>query len=100
MDDKSCANWAKINADLKKRKADILKAYEEKRMADRKADQERWKAERKAYEEKIMAEQKADQKTREAERKAYEEKGMTERKVTKKKERLKGKPTKMTCRKL
>jgi hypothetical protein len=43
------ANWAKLDGDLKKRKADMLKAYEEK-MAERKADQER----REAY--KMMAE--------------------------------------------
>jgi hypothetical protein len=35
--DKSRANWAKLDADLKKRKADILKAYKEKRIAERKA---------------------------------------------------------------
>jgi hypothetical protein len=68
MDDKSRATWAKLDADLKKRKADILKAYEEKRMADRKAGQER----REAY-EKMMAERKADQERRKAERKVYEE---------------------------
>jgi hypothetical protein len=34
MDEKSRTNWAKLDAELKKRKADILKAYEEKRMAD------------------------------------------------------------------
>jgi hypothetical protein len=41
MDEKSRANWAKLDADLKERKADILKAYEEEGMAYRKADQER-----------------------------------------------------------
>jgi hypothetical protein len=93
MDDKSHTNWAKSDADLKKRKADILKAYEEKRMADRKADQERretyekmmaeWKAdqERRETYEKMMAEWKADQERWEAERKAYEEKRMADRKA-------------------
>jgi hypothetical protein len=74
MDDKSRANWAKLDADLKKRKADILRAYEEKRMADRKADQER----REAY-EMMMAERKANRGRRKAERKAYEEDGRAKR---------------------
>jgi hypothetical protein len=98
IDDKSRVNWTQLDADLKRRKADILTAYEEKRMADRKADQERRKAERKAYDEKMMAnrkagqerreayekmmaERKADQERGEAERKAYEEKMMAERKA-------------------
>jgi hypothetical protein len=76
MDDKSRANWAKLDADLKKRKADMLIAYEKKRMAERKADQEI----RETY-EKMMVERKADQERREAERKAYEEKRMAERKA-------------------
>jgi hypothetical protein len=33
IDGKLCANWAKLDSDLKKRKADMLKAYEKKRMA-------------------------------------------------------------------
>jgi hypothetical protein len=59
MDDKSRANWAKLDADLKKRKADILKTYEEKTMANLKADQERRGTERKAHQDdlqKIMKE--------------------------------------------
>jgi hypothetical protein len=60
---------------------EMLKAYQEKVDADRKADQERWKAERKVYEEKRMAEQKADQERRKAESKAYEEKRMAEQKA-------------------
>jgi hypothetical protein len=47
----------------------MLKAYEEKRMAERKADQQREEACK-----KMMVERKADQESREAERKAYEEK--------------------------
>jgi hypothetical protein len=57
-----------VCADLKKRKADILKTYEEKRLAERKADQERREAETKAYEEKMMAKRKADVERRETER--------------------------------
>jgi hypothetical protein len=60
------SKWAKLDSDLEKRKADILKAYEEKRIAERKADQER----RETY-EKMMAEWKADQERGKAERKAY-----------------------------
>jgi hypothetical protein len=51
IDDKLRAKWAKLDANLKRRKVDILKAYEEKRMAERKADRER----RETYEQ-IMAE--------------------------------------------
>jgi chromosome segregation ATPase len=57
--DKLRADWAKLNAGLKKRKTDMLKPYEEKKMAERKADQEKREAERKAYQEdlqKIMKE--------------------------------------------
>jgi hypothetical protein len=95
IDDKSWTNWAKLDTDLKKKKADILKAYEEKRMAkrkadqerreaykkmmaERKADQERWEAERKAYEEKMMAKWKVDQETREAESLRGEDDGQAE----------------------
>jgi hypothetical protein len=38
----SDTDWAKLDADPKNRKADVLKAYEENRLAMRKADQERW----------------------------------------------------------
>jgi hypothetical protein len=58
----------------------MLKAYEEKRLAERKADQERRETEWKAYEEKRLAERKADQERRETERKVYE-KMMAERKA-------------------
>jgi hypothetical protein len=64
---------------------EMLKAYQEKVDADRKADQEKWKAERKAYEEKRMAEQKADQERRKAESRAYEEKRMAEQKADREK---------------
>jgi hypothetical protein len=67
------ADCPKLDADLKKRKADMLKAYEEKRMTERKVDPERTKAERKAYEEKMMTEPKSDQEKREAESKAHQE---------------------------
>jgi hypothetical protein len=40
----------------------MLKVYEEKMMAKRKADQERSVAEGKAYEETMMADRKRDQK--------------------------------------
>jgi hypothetical protein len=41
IDGKLRADCAKLDADLKKWKAEMLKAYEKKRMAERKADQER-----------------------------------------------------------
>jgi hypothetical protein len=81
IDDKLRANWVKLDTDHKKRKADMLKAYEKKRMAKRKADEEGRKAERKALEEKRMAKQKADQERREAERIAYEMMMMIEQKA-------------------
>jgi hypothetical protein len=98
INDKLCADWTKLDSNLKKRKADMLKAYEEKRMAEQKADQERreacekmmaeWeadqerrKAERKACEKKMMAKWEADQERRKAERKGCEEKMMAERKL-------------------
>jgi hypothetical protein len=49
---KSDTDWAKLDAELK-RKADMFKVYEEKRMAGREADQERREAERKAHEENV-----------------------------------------------
>jgi translation initiation factor 4G len=66
------AEWAKLHAEIEIRKADIMKAYEKKRMAEQKAEQERREVERKAY-EKMMAEWKAKQERREAERKARQE---------------------------
>jgi hypothetical protein len=60
-------NWAKLDSDLKKKKADILKAYEKKMMAERKADQER----RETY-EKMMAGWEADRRRKEAESKAHQ----------------------------
>jgi hypothetical protein len=49
-------------------KADMLKVYEEKMMADQKADQER----EEVY-EKMMVERETDQEKRESERKAHQE---------------------------
>jgi hypothetical protein len=100
-EDELHADWAKLDAEQEKCKADMMKAYEkkwmaeqkadqdareaegkgyEKRMVEQKADQEKRKAERKAY-EKMMAERKADQERREAERKAWAGKRMAERKA-------------------
>jgi hypothetical protein len=45
-------HWAKLNTEQQKLKADMMKAYEEKRMAEWKADQEKREAERKANTER------------------------------------------------
>jgi hypothetical protein len=73
--EKSRANWAKVDADRVKRKTGMKtlnkmmerreverKVEDKKRIAKRKADQERSVAESKAYEKKRMAEQETDRK--------------------------------------
>jgi hypothetical protein len=45
--------WSKFDTDLQKLRADRMKAYEEKLIDERKADQETREAERKANTEKI-----------------------------------------------
>jgi enoyl reductase-like protein len=54
VDDKLRADWSKLDAGLKNRKADMLKAYKEKMMVERKVDQGNMEAERKARQEDLQ----------------------------------------------
>jgi hypothetical protein len=86
------AEWAKFDTEQEKWKANVMKAYEEKWMAEQKTNQESGEAERKAY-EKRMAKRKADQERGKAERKPTRRTGCPSGKLTKKKGRLKGQST-------
>jgi hypothetical protein len=88
--DKLRVNWAKLDAEQEKWKADMMKAYKETWMAEQKTEQKRREAERKVY-KKRMVEWTADQERRVAKRKAYE-KRIAEQKSDQE-GRLKEKPT-------